>query len=360
MKNSFKLWLILAVIGLIGLAFFACDDKDKPCSHTWGEWTNISLEPTCVDTGTGKRICTGCGVTDTNTAIPEDPDAHISDNAKVADCTVSNKCTNCHYDFEDAGNHNYPATTAATCTADSIPQPCSTCSEPNPEQVVDAFGHENNAWNWTTYNSTTGQVSCTRSGCSGGFAKMGDTGPGAGIIFYVVEEGFNFFTGTTADDNTTVKRFYLEASPANLTGGTGTQSTMRWSTADDAPYPTVAGAAIQALIGNGSRSTALIIAAETATYPGNTYIYAARAAHEYRGGSLSDWFLPSADELDAMYIARAAPNNVAGLPTGGYFWSSTRHGSNDTYVHTKFFGNGTKYVELKNTTTQNVRAVRAF
>ncbi|MDR2965188.1 MAG: hypothetical protein LBU88_05380 [Treponema sp.] len=46
------------------------------CTHSWGAWTNINPEPTCVATGTGTSVCTACGARDTNAVIPPDPNAH--------------------------------------------------------------------------------------------------------------------------------------------------------------------------------------------------------------------------------------------------------------------------------------------
>jgi hypothetical protein len=250
------------------------------------------------------------------------------------------------------GNSEY----SGTCTRNG-------CAQPEVLGTVTLAGH--GTWNWATYNSSTGgKVYCVNTDCPGGFAEIGDTGPAGGIIFFVAEAGFDFFTGTTADDNTTVKLFYLEASTVNLTGGTGSQTLMRWSTTDWLyNEPEVDSAAKVQTIGAGRRNTALIIAAETAMFPTCTYIYAALACDKYGEGTVfNDWFLPSADELNAMYIAGAAPNNVAGLPTTGFFWSSSLNffGSHVwTQNFFRGFGSGSRNTSNKNN-THAVRAVRAF
>jgi hypothetical protein len=181
--------------------------------------------------------------------------------------------------------------------------------------------------------------------------SIGDTGPAGGIIFYVSAGGFAM-TGIPGTCH------YLEASPANLTGGTGSEATMRWSTATEPRrYPYIG--ATGDSIGSGKNNTAIIIAAESAAYPGNTYVYAARACSEYRGGGKDDWFLPSRYELNELYKAKGK----TGIPTTGAFWSSSQLASN---VYTVFpawaqrFSDGLADGISKDSVTTSVRAIRAF
>ena len=174
---------------------------------------------------------------------------------------------------------------------------------------------------------------------------IGDTGPAGGIIFYVSPGGFSM-TGIAGTCH------YLEVSPADLTGGTGSQATMRWSTATNYLYCPVTNGTL-GTIGSGKNNTAIIIAAESVAYPGNTYIYAARACSEYRGGGKDDWFLPSKDELSEMYKAKGNP----GIPATNGFWSSSQFDVNRVWVRS---------FDINNETPANkdgdayVRAVRAF
>ena len=69
-------------------------------------------------------------------------------------------------------------------------------------------------------------------------------------------------------------------------------------------------------------------------------------------GGYSDWFLPSKDELNQMYLNQA----VIGMGTGWY-WSSTEYANSTAWV--QFFVNGNQSSSDKNT-TYPVRAVRAF
>ena len=52
---------------------------DGQCIHKWGDW-QVTIYPTCEDTGIGTRYCTFCGVADDNTTIPNEPNAHKSEN----------------------------------------------------------------------------------------------------------------------------------------------------------------------------------------------------------------------------------------------------------------------------------------
>ena len=71
------------------------------------------------------------------------------------------------------------------------------------------------------------------------------------------------------------------------------------------------------------------------------------------GNTYNDWFLPSKDELNQLYVNRAA--------TGGFtddsYWSSTE--SDDDNAWEQFFPSGYQYTANKNS-TGTVRAVRAF
>jgi hypothetical protein len=175
--------------------------------------------------------------------------------------------------------------------------------------------------------------------------KTGDTGPAGGIIFYASIDGFTM-TGIAGTCH------YLEASPANLTGGTGSQAEMRWSTVTTMFY-SISGT--WSAIGSGKNNTALIIASESTNYPGNSYIYAARACSEYRGGGKDDWFLPSSDELDELYKAQGWP----GIPTTGSFWSSSQYIYDSYMAWSQNLEFGIKNHGSKNV-SYYVRAVRAF
>ena len=100
-------------------------------------------------------------------------------------------------------------------------------------------------------------------------------------------------------------------------------------------------------IGTGMANTNAIIAAQGAGS------YAASICKAYNGGGYSDWYLPSKDELNELYINQIA---VGGF-SNNYYWSSTEDGND--YAWGQVFGTGGQGYDGKDGTT-TVRAVRAF
>jgi hypothetical protein len=131
--------------------------------------------------------------------------------------------------------------------------------------------------------------------------SVGSTGPGGGTVFYVNASGF-YSSGVLCH--------YLEFGPLTTTGtdGWGANGTT-----------VVTGSAI----GDGYANTVAIIAALTTET--NT---AAQLAVAYTGGSLTDWFLPSYAELQALYAS-----GISGL-TG-----SVRSSTQDTATNAWSIGN---------------------
>ena len=157
--------------------------------------------------------------------------------------------------------------------------------------------------------------------------NIGDPGPGGGIVFY--DKG-SYSDGWQ----------YLEAAPVNAAA-----SSITWSSTN----VNVTGATGTA-IGTGKANTAAIIAA----HPGDTLSNnAAWACVDYRGpNNLTDWFLPSKDELNEMYNART----YLGI-SPDYFFSSSQYISGSAWL--QYFDNGSQYAFNK-LNDYHVRAVRAF
>ena len=80
---------------------------------------------------------------------------------------------------------------------------------------------------------------------------------------------------------------------------------------------------------------------------------AARLCGDLVLGGYSDWYLPSLDELNQLYINRVA---IGGFPNL-YYWSSTEYDAN--YAWSQFFYNGSQDSSDK-PANYYVRAVRAF
>jgi hypothetical protein len=163
--------------------------------------------------------------------------------------------------------------------------------------------------------------------------KVGMTGPGGGIIFFV-------------DYNDQYAEFnYLEAAPASCEPPTS----RAWSTNTSSSVTAVSGWAGQA-VGKGQANTAALIAAIPGTIANAP---AAQYADELTCGDKTDWFLGSYGEMKLMI------NNLLGLGgfAEGIYWSSSERGSGQGYAEDS--GGTATNVWIKNTTA-NVRPMRAF
>jgi surface protein len=149
-----------------------------------------------------------------------------------------------------------------------------------------------------------------------------------GIIFYIFQPGD---TG------------YVAGETHGLIAATEDQSSgIQWSAA-----PIVTGATGTA-IGTGLTNTNAIIAAQ------GSGSYAASIARDYNGGGYTDWFLPSKDELNQLYVNSAAIGGFTGI--FGY-WSSTEDDYGSAWGQN--FNNGGQASGDKYGFAY-VRAVRAF
>jgi hypothetical protein len=110
-------------------------------------------------------------------------------------------------------------------------------------------------------------------------------------------------------------------------------------------YSTLVGGTSTAL-GTGAANTAIVSSACGAGT-------AARLCADLVLGGYSDWYLPSRDELNKLYINRSS---IGGFTTGNY-WSSREGNANKAWNIN--FNNGNSYNNNKNNTNY-VRAVRAF
>ena len=145
---------------------------------------------------------------------------------------------------------------------------------------------------------------------------LGDRGPAGGYIFYI--------NSNAANDGWT----YLEAASADL------DEEYTWGS--DGSYST------KTAIGTGKSNTkALIGSKETnseLSFP------AAEACVAYRGGWYEDWFLPSIDELSAMYTNLKSKNKGGTWqPNTCYYWSSSESSEGLAKVIIMSNGNSTPY-----------------
>ena len=191
--------------------------------------------------------------------------------------------------------------------------------------------------------------------------KVGMTGPGGGLIFFV-------------DYNNEFATYdYLEAAPTDgvfaSSSTTGVWATTAAKCGATAPQATdcqtatiytetgVALATIRGLhrgLFGGKAATAAIVARHDAGVVAKN-LYAAGVADDYTTATASDWWLPSQDELQKMQ------ENLNNKGLGGfgfsYYWGSTSWGANFGCVQDFDYG-GQSFVEK--TSTYYVRPVRAF
>ena len=146
--------------------------------------------------------------------------------------------------------------------------------------------------------------------------------------------------------------FYLDGNGGGLVAASFDQSTsVEWGCEE-----TLISGADGTAIGTGVQNTIDIEAGCT------TYGTAADICVRQVLGGYSDWFLPSKDELNEMYL-NIGQGNALGLGNvGGFvnsvYWSSTEFDYLDAWFQNLF--NGYQYNSNKNDASINVRAVRAF
>jgi hypothetical protein len=115
--------------------------------------------------------------------------------------------------------------------------------------------------------------------------------------------------------------------------------------------------AIGTAIGTGFSNTSNIIASQD----GIASNYAAGLARAYNGGGYTDWYLPSKDELNKLYLNRVAIGGFISN-SNGLYWSSSEIQSNPYHsAWLQDFSNGGPLSIFKSFDFDvNVRAIRSF
>ncbi|MDR2702309.1 MAG: DUF1566 domain-containing protein [Spirochaetaceae bacterium] len=156
--------------------------------------------------------------------------------------------------------------------------------------------------------------------------KIGDRGPAGGIVFYD--------KGNNSDDWR-----YLEAAPRDL-GKTQWQSSVTdiSGTKDS--------------IGSGRENTQIASRANCR---------AAMMCQQFSLGGYQDWFLPSKNELDLMYINLKMIRDVGNF-SDEWYWSSTQYNEDAAWAQLFKDGNqrGYSYDGGRKSNTYSVRACRRF
>ena len=174
--------------------------------------------------------------------------------------------------------------------------------------------------------------------------SLRDSGLGTGLVFYIDPAGAKLLPeGKT----------YLEAAPSDQSVDAmwGVYGTSTDATLTD--------------VGSGQANTDKIVATQ------GTGSYAAQLCNDLVLGGYSDWFLPSKDELDKMYVNLHKGTDEYGViyePVGAFttgggtadgYWSSS--GGWVDMAWAQFFDVGEQLgVTYGSINTEHVRCVRAF
>ena len=213
----------------------------------------------------------------------------------------------------------------------------------------------------TVTGSTTVPVSAPTSKCAiSKICAVGEIGPGGGLVFYVSDTTINSVPGISAGGK------YLEAAPSD------TSSLSAWCN-DTTNLITLAGSAFSSAIGSGALNTLIMT---TGSANGATPACTSGAgfdAANYSVAGLSDWFLPSKDELNLMYTNLKKHNPSLGNFSEIAYWSSSEVGATckvgrmcSNFVWAQVFATGGQGEtskgtrSLQRTSGNNARAIRAF
>ena len=159
-----------------------------------------------------------------------------------------------------------------------------------------------------------------------------------GIIAYILQSGDPGY-------NASVQHGLIAATVDQSTG-------VQW--ADPAFTTTFVPSGTDTAIGTGLANTDHIITLHDQT-PVVRSTYAAGLARACSDGGYNDWYLPSQDELNKLYINRVAVGGFA----AGIYWSSSELAYNNNHAWDQNFSNGSKSAPYKDT-VDYVRAVRSF
>ena len=181
----------------------------------------------------------------------------------------------------------------------------------------------------TIYNTTSNAFECFNGTAWYSTVHYIGENYGGGIVFYVYDNGQHGLIAATTDLSSGIQ-WYNDISRYTGSQGDG--------------------------VGSGAMNTTMIVATQLADNP--TGNFAAKLCADYtltiNGITYGDWYLPSKEELNLLYLQK---NIVGGFANSDY-WSSTEFGSATAWY--QFFGDGTQSNDPKNTSISAVRAIRSF
>ena len=396
------------------------DVKSDYGLHSWNSGV-ITVAPTHQNAGTKTYTCTTCGLTRTET-LPAQADAHTFDEVNwTSDSDYHWHAATCgHNVVKDKAAHTWVqgSVKAATCTTNgSVTYTCSVC-EATKTETIPAYGHSfstiwssDSNYHWHaatcghsvvsdktahTWEYVSGTLnSCTEAGsaiyrCKVCGATKTETLPalghswdsgvvtaqpssGEGVKTYTCifcgstkTESYKFSVGTIGPAGGYIfydKGFYsdgwryLEAAPSDIKQGS--DYSFKWG--DVGSFGTQTG------IGTGKSNTNLIVSKASKSQKSN----AATLCDDYVFGGYDDWFLPSRDELNLMYVNlyKAGQCGFIGYESGYYiyysYWSSSEHDRGTNYAWSQIFVEGQEsydgwQFDNERNGSCRVRPIRAF
>jgi hypothetical protein len=178
--------------------------------------------------------------------------------------------------------------------------------------------------------------------------KLGDAGPGSGIIFYESDEGF-IVEMIDPDDNYTA--YYLEAAFTD-----GDFEKIRWCNCNRYEGCDNGGViGTEKKIGAGRKNTALIIASHTDDDATNNAAIASVATFYGK----NDWFLTSINEL--LELVKQKDLYGISLSKNSEYWSSTEYKDDKFYNYACFsYSSLASDSNTMKSISNFVRAIRAF
>ena len=169
--------------------------------------------------------------------------------------------------------------------------------------------------------------------------KIGDVGPGGGIVFYFSKEGFRVYDGKGGD----VICHYLEMSKNTL-------GVSQW-------FPEYSNIGTQEGLGYGKSNTYKILNASTSKKLTEDNCAAYRCSkYSTSSTKAGEWWLPSMCELDMVY--KNQKDAAIATCSDRWHWSSSESVYSNAWIY--YFGDGDWVNDVKVISTYSVRAVRAF
>ena len=175
----------------------------------------------------------------------------------------------------------------------------------------------------------------------GGSCKIGDLGPGGGYVFYISNTPINAATGVSDGG------IYLESAPRNWNGDASSEATSSFSSV----LTSVAGTS--SAIGTGAENSRLLRSAL-----GDSATAATKALNRTFNG-VSDWFVPSYNELTTM-ISVLTPLGLGNFSPNRNLWSSTQSTSDSTKGNNAWSSNPPVLNTILKTDNYFLRPIRAF